>query len=1060
MKSEEEETRISPTQFMRQLRPEYYSDTVARQRYELTGPELEYRLATVTARNEMHSFEIFCRKLCERAVCPNLRPATGPEGGGDGKADAETFQVADEIANFWYAGNAQAAKERWAFAFSAKETWKQKVRDDVKGLIKTGRPYVQIICVTSQFARSRDRSELQDELGETYGIPVTVHDRSWIVEQVIEHDWCDLAVNYLGVGKESTDRRRLGPNDYSREQQLEDLERQLSNPGGFSGMEMQLATEALVAAKLSRGMERPRLETDGRFARAIRLAKAHGTHRQLLEALYESIWTAFWWYDDFDFLNERYNELEQLALESPYALNLEFLVNVGQLLFNTIIHGHRTVEQVRLNERIPRLVARLSALAGDETRPNNALEAKVSILMLHGAQASLGGDSQAFSQLWREFSEVIERARGLGEFSADRLTHLITAMGQLAGDDPAYAKLVDEVAQFVSERTGEAEGAIVLLKRARQLEDHLEIIRILGRAVRQLTKKEYRKEQGDALMWLAEAYRSAGMVWAARANILVALAAMFIQADEDSGIPTVTVVPTSLYLAGLAMELRYFPEAMEALRLARGCAFQQPLDGASRRRFFDELKRKDDVLACQLISLEPASFEKTVRLPDVLARLELTNSRYALLYALGYEHILRDEGWAPEKHSPEKLACLFDLMASQPCAHGDVDIFNSAGQPQSLVTRVLGIRVEVRHSGSHIGVQVAEVVAGTIEALFATALQANIFAHTEDFLLTIDESQAVARPDYEFNNRGGRATLHWPHDLAPGSPSKQEDIQPILVGLAFTILVATCQVDHVKVSIEKFVKDESLLDRVGIIVTAGNSRQRLFSSLVSRIEDFDDLASSTYPPKPERPRIVQTELRPDPDEEDRSTDKAPNDHRDVRVRSVIDVHGWTMARWLGTGFGSMGPGRPPVLGLMFADEQAARDIFVRWQERFGSVDEDDAIYLAIIRNVSQDNPHQYAVLITSNLPASDLTNAVSVVSRTMTMPAKTSDHLNGFLEAYGANQAYMLAPMVLRRGHPPKFLMEDALLKRRLSVKNASDVTEQDIEYMAIGSLKGNTPTA
>jgi hypothetical protein len=52
-------------------------------------------------------------------------------------------------------------------------------------------------------------------------------------------------------------------------------------------MEMQRVTEALVAAKLSRNLERPRTETDGRFARAVRLAEADGTYRKRLETNYE-----------------------------------------------------------------------------------------------------------------------------------------------------------------------------------------------------------------------------------------------------------------------------------------------------------------------------------------------------------------------------------------------------------------------------------------------------------------------------------------------------------------------------------------------------------------------------------------------------------------------------------------------------------------------------------------------------------------------------------------------------------------------------------------------------
>jgi len=100
---------------MRQLHPEYYSDSMERTRFALSADQLEYRLETITARNETHEFEIFCRKLCERAICPNLRPQTGPDGGGDSKADSETYPVADEIAGLTYVGCAHSGRERWAF---------------------------------------------------------------------------------------------------------------------------------------------------------------------------------------------------------------------------------------------------------------------------------------------------------------------------------------------------------------------------------------------------------------------------------------------------------------------------------------------------------------------------------------------------------------------------------------------------------------------------------------------------------------------------------------------------------------------------------------------------------------------------------------------------------------------------------------------------------------------------------------------------------------------------------------------------------------------------------
>jgi hypothetical protein len=63
---------------MRQLRPEYYSDSTRRTAINLAADQFEYHLSTITARNQTHDFELFCRKLCERAICPDLRAQTGP----------------------------------------------------------------------------------------------------------------------------------------------------------------------------------------------------------------------------------------------------------------------------------------------------------------------------------------------------------------------------------------------------------------------------------------------------------------------------------------------------------------------------------------------------------------------------------------------------------------------------------------------------------------------------------------------------------------------------------------------------------------------------------------------------------------------------------------------------------------------------------------------------------------------------------------------------------------------------------------------------------------------
>lgn len=415
--------RVQPSEFLRGFRPEYYSDTKKRPDYSLTASSLEYCLETITARNQTHDFEIFCRKLCERAICPNLRPQTGPDGGGDSKADTETFAVADEISNLTYISEANSGNEKWAFAFSAKARWAQKVRDDVAGLISTGRNYDRIICVTSRFAKAKTRAALEDELSQKHSIPITIHDRSWIVNETIAKDRTDLAFNYLKVGNPPSNDARLGPKDYSRSQQLVDIEKAIDDPDAFKGMELQLVSEALVAAKLSRSLERPRTETDGRFARAVRVANKHGVFRQKLEARYEQIRTAFWWFDDFSYLNETYSEFESLAINSDHSKNLELLGNVNQLLFVSIIHGHLSPEECAITDRTDRLIQALTKCAKDTTRPNNSLEAEAALLRCELNKATAFGTPDALPTIWQKFSEVLKKAKGLTSQNYLDLSH-------------------------------------------------------------------------------------------------------------------------------------------------------------------------------------------------------------------------------------------------------------------------------------------------------------------------------------------------------------------------------------------------------------------------------------------------------------------------------------------------------------------------------------------------------------------------------------------------------------------------------------------------------------
>jgi hypothetical protein len=1051
---------VLPSAFMRQLRPELFSDSKEKSDYRLDPATFENHLETITSRNQTHDFEIFCRKLCERAVCPNLRPQTGPEGGGDSKVDSETLPVSDELAVLFYSGEANASSERWAFAFSAKKKWVEKVRKDVNSIIETNRGYQRIFCVTNQFAKANTRAKLEDELSKQHNLKLTILDRTWIVKEVIENSRKDIAFNYLKVGEMTSDPRRLGPTDYSRTQQLEDIEKALADADSFNGMKSQQVAEAIVAAKLSRNMERPRVETDGRFLRAVRLADSHGSYRQKLEAQYESLWTAYWWFNDISLLNSKYDEFETHALKTDNAKNLSFLSNLFQLLVNSVIHGHVTAEECKLATRTTSLIDKLNELIGDGERPNNRLEAKTSLLTVKLNQAVLSNDSDAISKIWPELRSVLEEAKGLGEYDANSLIKLIEVFGAVAGDDPDYNLLIDDTAKFVSERRGEGEGALILLKRAQQLdlENNFEMIRLLGKATLMLTKEEYAEQQIEALQLLSVAYKSAGLLWAARASCIFALASIIIKSEEESEL-RLAIIPTLDLLAWLSIQLRHLPDFLASVQLLNGILRGVALDEDSKKRLGDKFLKLDMAFASNILNFNVSELQQVERLPDIFEAVGLAQSRSALIYVLGHEKILRDEKALPEEESAEKILEFYSLLASQPVSNGlDTPlIFNIEGL-QNFRTIILGVKIDVSIQVSDASVLVAEAILGSLEAFLATAIEHRIFAHTEKVHITVFESEECTRPEFSFDQETMTAKLVWPKGKLLSDFSNQSETHELLIEVVALTLGAVFINSDFKAMLEKLCRAESVMERIRLIAVIGNSYHRVFGRRYTSTEAYSTHMSDRYPLQSFRPTLARQELKHKKDSKDqkrqvqRDSDGfyLPTDHREVVVKSVIDVHLWDQAGWKGVGYVNS---FPPTMAFLFTNKEIARKIFERWRERFGDKDVNEEIYIAVIKEISDQNPFYYNVLITSQPPTEKFDENIKLITqvgRYMTMEPQSALNLSRFIADYKSVKSFNIVPAIWREGRPPEFLPELSILKRQVVVKIASDVGENDIEHMAL----------
>ena len=1051
------ETRLlSPSEFMRKLHPEYYSDSSGGTAYELERETFEYHLETITSRNETHEFEIFCRKLCERVICPNLRPATGPEGGGDSKADTETYAVAEELAQF-YVGRPGSGSERWAFAFSAKATWRSKAISDVAGIIGTGRNYDRVICVTSRFASAKKRARLEDDLTEKHGVPVEIHDRSWLVKEVIEDDRRFLAFHYLGIGKEVSDLRRLGPEDYSRSQDLDDIEASLEDAASFRGMELQMVTDALLAAKLSRALERPRDEITGCFERAKRLAKQFGTRRQVLETHYETLLTAFWWFDDIDLLNSSYDAFEAMLETDEHMKNVEFLAGLHQLLVVAVIHGHLTAEEAGMSDRMDRLRARLEKIEADPNNPNSALAATTSLLLLQLNRSKLMDRMDDIGDLWARFSEILEKAQSLSEFDADGLVRVIKGLAEVAGNNTEYNALIEKTAEFVKDRVGGAEAARMLIERAKQLEpsETLECIRLVGKAIPYLAKGELGDDLVEPLGLLALAYRHAEVYWAARSTCLMAIATIATRIEEDGDVSPLTVWAIEVW-AWTSLQLRHLPDLLCALRLLDAVASERLLSEKAVASIAKKRKAIETALAGCFVHLADEDITRLDNLAACLERNGLFVARMALLYSLGHDQHLREEGSIPEEASGEEITTLFSKFASQTVSEQKVSapVILNADERQTFRTKIVGMTLTVRVSGTRTSILVAEAILTSIEAYLATVLGRRIMPHTEGFSIDVDEVSGIAEPAFDVDPSEMRASVRWPEGQSPAQAPFAQGAIPFLMTVAASVLATTSHVEDLEEFLSRLHADERVGNRIAVMLETPNFYSRIFGRPLTRLADLIGEEDDRFPLR-DRPQLERLEEE-EPVSEPRR--RAPT-HRNLSVKSVVDIPLWDKAVWRGAGYAGLGPTEPPVALLLFENRQAAERIFSRWRRRFGPIDENEAIHLAVIRGVSPEAPHKYVCLVTSSLAIEDRkpTGDPSIwVGRFIEIDAETSANLETFMKDFRRKGCYRLAPAVLRGGRAEP-LLKHAILKRRFVVRHVDEVGPNDLEAMA---LPGKRPCA
>ncbi len=1062
--------KFSPKDFLKQRRPERFSDSVHNKVTELDRSLLEYHLDSLTTRSQETNFERFARRLAEYEICPNLLPQTGPTGGGDSKVDSETYPVADNLALAWYSGiGREASQERWAFAFSAKKEWRSKVNSDIAKIPATQRGYTKAFFITNQAVPDRKRAEVEDSLRNKHEIDVRILDRTWILDKVFGNCRENLAIEELGITGLSRTISKKGSGDVSREDHLTEVEKRIEDSLRNGQKDFTLVDDSLEAADLARQLELPRIDIEGRYHRVNRLAQEFGTLRQKVESIYQWAWTLYWWLEDFHEFGNQYILLEELIKGSRNVYDLEQLFTLWQVLFPL---SKSKVINPDIDSHTDLLITELNRLSREIDRPSTSLEAETILMQIEMMRCLSEGDP--LDESLRKMCRVVQLSEGLVGYPLGQLVASLTEIGEFLEKYEAYDELFETVVNVTSKRKGEVQAAQLLLKRGQdQLsqDQAIKAIATLGRALSLLYKHETSREIVLALYLCATGYEQAGLLWASRGTLISALS---ISVNEywSYGDITPQQMRCSWKLKWLELRLGRLPQLLvwhELSNMFRYILIQKGLQSESEIEGEDSF---DLLLAKFIFCIDFSEIHILETFPDTFDQLGLELSADALLYVLGHEERFAETASTLQK-KPEEAALSIRNLKSDKSLADKLTIY--AEGIVNLHSYVLGCHITVNTSINSPSLEVAESFLAAFESFLATSFARNAIAHEPELSVevrVVGEKEDLLSSCIE--ERSGRPHLvincqdFNPHDI---SVDKQKEFRELLILVVFEAFAQVIMFKDFENDLEALFRDEKAIERaINFTGSVGTQANILGFSPKTSLASWVSEKATKYPLVRTENWIPKIINKKEEEQVDNSLklgelgSETPNQlsnfdqitHDQIKVISLIRERLWRKAGWSGISFMMYeGADFPPILGLVFLDKDAGSEIFKHWQEEIGKVDRQENLRIVVVRGIDQAHPYAYNVIIGTEPTAySGGENLVICTSRVHRMDAATPENLNRFLSLYNDMGALFLAPAFAppnwNKSQIPEIEMHLRILVHHIHVRNAWEIGLNDIDMPGI----------
>ncbi|WP_254922533.1 hypothetical protein [Pantoea ananatis] len=1009
----EEKRSFSPKEFLKQRHPEKFSDSVVVESGLLDRPILEHFLASLNARSQELEFEGFAKKLCEKIICPNLLEQTGPVAGGDGKTDTQTFPVSEQNALLWYQGiNDSSHKERWAFAVSTRKDWKVKCRQDVEKVKKDLVDYKRVYCITNQYVKSDQRTSLEDILREETGMDVRIMDINWILDQIFSQNLQHIAIESLSIQTSYLREVNLGANDYKKTLIYKQIKKKLEyevDPQNISHQEVRLYLDLAV---LSAELEFSAIETEGLFLRSIKVARKFGFEQQLLDCYYQFAWKSHFWLEDFNSFEENLQLLFDALQSSTNASQWEALLNLV-----TVHKSHVRYCQEKHTIDIDMIEAvmldKLKEIAADSSRPSNALLAKTQVLIYSLQKIE---DTEEINNVFLEIKKIIKESTGLIGYPFEKMFNLINEMDIIFNEFQCYEDLLDFITEQYSLREGQIRGAEMILKRGiKRLDSNkpYEAIRILGKSLIPLYKKESSDLFVLALNVCSTAYERVGLLWSARACMLFAASVLTDKFWEKNEL-TIYQYKTFSYLSWLELKLGRLGYALKWLELSQ--LFRHQLKEPDIDN--DTHQSMDAVISQIILNTELSTLKNLDKACFLLDKFGFYSSSIQLMYVLGYETQIKEEfNIDIDESFIDYTLKLRDFDFGYKIT-GLTDCFDKRG---SYTSNISGCNINLNFPGRSPFYDFSASFLASIEGVFATCMIDKVYpkeASLEIEIIATDDSFSIG---HEFDTINGNITVRiicsgFNNDFI--SLEYQDAYQQWIKDFLVKLLPEIFYFSDLK-NVEKSIFADGAMERSSTLAASMfASRNILGDSVDNEIKNYyrDKTCTESFPLirnkawDADYPKILSevalTSLLKDndaPPEEFNA--KEILKHSDYLIQDLIKPRLWDLAKWKSVLFLREINGTPGFC-LDFTNAKYGAEIFKDLIEKLGRCDVQGRLKLSIILGVSSKNPSHYTVMVSEDR-MSTKHKIMTMISRIHTMTPENTENIDRFAKSCAqAGQCY------------------------------------------------------